>query len=74
MDNAVLVSGEQQNGSVIHIHTRISPLFFFFRFFSHIGHYRVLRVYVLINPFLGFCHMSLIRLPDEFHFEYFTSR
>lgn len=30
MDNAVLVSGEQQNGSVIHIHTRISPLFFFF--------------------------------------------
>ena len=34
----VLVSGTQQSESVIHIH--ISTLFF--RFFSHIGHYRVL--------------------------------
>ena len=34
MYNAVLVSGKQQNGSVIHIYTRISPLFFFFFFFG----------------------------------------
>ena len=60
----------------LYIYIHVYPLFFFFffRFFSHIGHYRVLRVYVLINPFLGFCHMSLIRLLGEFHFEYFTSR
>ena len=37
--NVVLVSGVQQSESVIHIH--ISTLFFF-RLFSHIGHYRVL--------------------------------
>ena len=34
--NVVLVSGVQQSESVIHVH--ISTLF---RFFSHIGHYRV---------------------------------
>ena len=37
--SVVLVSGVQQSESVIHIH--VSTLFF--RFFSHIGHYRVLR-------------------------------
>ena len=36
--NVMLVSGVQQNDSVIHIH--IYP--FFFRFFSHIGYYRIL--------------------------------
>lgn len=36
----MLVSGVQQCDSFLHI--RISTLFFFFRFFSHIGHYRVL--------------------------------
>ena len=35
--NVVLVSGVQHSDSVIHIH-----IFFFFRFFSHIGHYRIL--------------------------------
>ena len=33
--NVVLVSGVQQSGSAIHI-------YFFFRFFSHIGYYRLL--------------------------------
>ena len=37
--NVVLVSAEKQSESLIHIHISI-----FFRFFSHIGHYRVLQV------------------------------
>ena len=36
--NVVLVSGVQQNDSVIHTHE-----LFFFRFFSHIGYYRILN-------------------------------
>ena len=53
--NVVLVSGVQQSESVKHIH-RSTLFFFFLRFFSHIGHYRVLsRVpcaiqQVLIRP------------------------
>ena len=39
ISNVVLVSGVQQSELVIHIH--ISTVFFL-RFFSHIGHYRVL--------------------------------
>ena len=36
--NVVLVSAEKQSESLIHIHISI-----FFRFFSHISHYRVLQ-------------------------------
>ena len=46
LNNVVLVSAEQQSISVIHLH--IATLFF--RFYSHMGHYRVLsRVPLLYN-------------------------
>ena len=38
--NVVLVSGVQQNDSVIHMYTYL----FFFRFFSIIGYYKILNV------------------------------
>ena len=39
IDNVVLVSGVQQSES-INLYIRVYPLFF--RFFSHVGHHRVL--------------------------------
>ena len=39
MYSVVLVSAVQQSESVIHIHISLDS---FLRFFSHIGHYRVL--------------------------------
>ena len=40
--NVVLVSGIQQNDSVIHIYMYI--YIFFFRFFSIIGYYKILNI------------------------------
>jgi len=42
--NVVLVSGVQQSESITHTHTHTHIYIYtlFFRFFSHIGHYRVL--------------------------------
>ena len=39
--NAVLVSGVQQSESVMHMHIAI-----LFRFFSHIGYYRILSSFL----------------------------
>ena len=45
--NVVLVLGVQQSESVIHMHISSS---LFFRFFSHIGHYRVF--FFFLNKFI----------------------
>ena len=56
--NAVLVFAIEQSGSVIHIH--ISTLF---RFFSHVGHYRVLRgVPYAPRSFLLFIYFTYCRV------------
>ena len=55
MYNIVFISGVQQSDSVIHTYMCGYIYIFFFSFFSHMGHYRVLsRVpcaiqYVLVN-------------------------
>ena len=68
--NVMLVSGVQQRESVIHIY--ISTLCFF-RFFSHIGRYRVLsrvpcaRQQVLISYFIYYsvCICWFVKLERE---------